>query len=303
MPRFTQKLHYIDISYNSVSEWSFVDSLPAVFPGMTSLRFAHNPIYTNPASASSTSASLADTGKNEQNAMKTVEEGYMLTLARIAQLKSLNFSTITTADRTNAEMYYLSCIGKELASFPESQAEELIKRHPRYAELIKIYDEPSIIRKEPGRVNPNLLEARLIEFIFYIPEAIDGSQGKKKKIIEIPKTFDVYRVKGIVGRALGIPPLSLKLIWETGEWDPVAGYEDELEDDDNGPQSEDMKYRTIDTVVEPPAKSLSSDGMVKNEEERETGKWMKREVEIMDGTRQIGFWVDSMKASVRVERR
>ena len=102
---------------------------------------------------------------------------------------------------------------------------------------------------------------------------------------EIPKAFDIYRVKGIVGRLFGIPPLSIRLIWETGEWDPVAGYEDE-EEDSSDDECEDAPALETKIAVA-----------------TEKGKWMKREIEIEDSTRQVGFCVDGVEAKVRVEVR
>ena len=199
----------------------------------------------------------------------------MLTLARLGKLKTLNFSNISTLERTNAEMYYLSRIGKAIAAVPESQEQTIISQHKRYSELCGLYGEPVINRKTSETVNPDFLEARLIDFTFYAPSTA------QEKRMEIPKGFDVYKVKGIVGRAFEVAPLSLRLVWETGEWDPVAGYEDEENSDD-----EDDDAQTINDNG-----STSKD----------KGKWMKREVEIEDGTRQIGFCVDGTEVKVRVE--
>ena len=299
---FPQTLKYLDISYNAVTDWSLINYLTTYFPGLTSLRFAHNPIYINP-SATTTTTIQTPTAAEEYSA-KSIEEGYMLTLARIAQLKVLNFSTITTADRTNAEMYYLSCIGKELSVVAAEQEGDVVKKHPRYGELVEMYGEPTIVRKQDGKMNTNLLEARLIKFTFY--DGDSGERGVNRKnsedtTIEIPKSFDVYRVKGIVGRAFSIPPLGLKLTWETGEWDPVAGYEDDVEssdDDESGinPETGKDKKETVSDGQTEQATDLQENG-------HQQGRWMKREVEIMDGTRQIGFWVEGSEVIVRVERR
>ena len=106
-PIFDRRLRYVDISHNEVTSWDFVDDLVEVFPGMTALRFSHNPVY----------ASVA----KESGSLTSMEESYMLTLARLRNLKTLNFSNISAAERTNAEMYYLSRIGKanidDLVSF------------------------------------------------------------------------------------------------------------------------------------------------------------------------------------------
>ena len=262
-PVFCAKLKYVDISYNDVKLWPFVDDLAEVFPGLEALRFSHNPIYE----------SFAE----EFGAAKSLEEGYMLTLARLGNLKSLNFSKITTPDRTNAEMYYLSKIGKAMAEVPESDESSITSQHKRYLELCEIYGEPVVVRKSADAVNPNFLDARLIKFTFHMPAGTQEDQTEDITIEkEIPKSFDIYRVKGIVGRAFKLAPLSLHLVWETGEWDPVAGYEDEENSDEE--DDEQVKTATGD----------------------EKGKWMKREVEIEDGTRQIGFCVDGMEATIRV---
>lgn len=267
MPVFGAQLNYIDLSYNHITSWAFVDLLPAVFPGMTALRISHNSVYEVVVKAG--------------DAATSVDEGYMLALARIANLRSLNFSTITTADRTNAEMFYLSRIGKEMAAVPESDEHAVTSKHRRYAELCEIYGAPVVVRAGKA-INPDLLEARLIKFTFYLAgSAVEGQTETKTQ--EIPRGFDIYRIKGIVGKLFGLRPLGLRLIWETGEWDPVAGYEDEEEDSEDEEDSD-----TVDATVE---------------SHREMGKWMRREVELEDGTRQVGFCLDGMEARVRVELR
>lgn len=270
-PVFGNKLQYVDLSYNSISSWDFIDDLTTVFPGLTALRLSHNPIYES---------KIKDSGSSS-----SAEEGYMLTLARLGNLKTLNFSNITTADRTNAEMYYLSQIGKAMAEVPESEEHTIIAKHKRYHELCKKYDTPNIVRKGTRDVNPNFLEARLITFTFYMPPKTKGDQEEAITIErKIPKSFDVYRVKGLVGRMFGIPPLDSKLVWETGEWDPVAGYE-EWEDSSSDDDEDQMIEAKASTSAE------------------EKGKWMKREVEIQESTRKIGFCVDGMEVKVRVELR
>jgi hypothetical protein len=214
----------------------------------------------------------------------------MFTLARIANLKVLNFSNITPAERTNAEMFYLSRIGKAMAAVPEAEEHLITRQHKRYNELCQLYGPPTVVRVN-STVNPDFLEARLIKFNFYMPSDTRNEQESKITIAqEIPKGFDIYQVKGIVGRLFGLRPLSLRLIWETGEWDPVAGYEDQEEDSDEEDEAEDAHVHRELIVRE-----------AKVETGKEKGRWMRREVELEDGTRQIGFWVDGMEATIRVE--
>jgi hypothetical protein len=265
--RFSSKLRYVDLSYNEINSWDCVDNLTDFFPGLTALRFSHNPLY--------------DILAKETGSVSAVDDGYMLTLARIGNLKTLNFSNISAEERRNAEMFYLSRIKQAMEMVPETEEHTVTSQHKRYAQLCEIYGAPMVVRKSTEAINPDFLEARLIKFTFFFPPNSTSGHEGITKAIEIPKGFDIYRVKGIVGRLFNIPPLSLRLIWETGEWDPVAGYEEQAEDDEDS-DNENM------------ATPVTSDNK---------GKWMKREVEIEDGTRQIGFCVDGMEATVRIELR
>lgn len=273
-PLFSASLQYLDISYNQVSSWAFVDELPSCFPGLTSLRFAHNPIYNNPDPELST------------NPKNFTEEAYMFTVGRLASLKSLNFGSISATDRQDAEMFYLAYIGKHLATVPEAREAEILRHHKRYAELCDIYGPPTVNRRK--ELNPAFLEARLVSIRFeFRPEGRVSIQ----RAIQVPKSFDIYAVKGIAGKLFGIKPLSLRLIWETGEWDPVAGFDDKVEDS----SSEDEEELS---PVEEEKVSKSGDGSQPGER---AGKWVKREVELPDGPRQLGFCVDGLEARIRIE--
>ncbi|KAF5023299.1 hypothetical protein F66182_4607 [Fusarium sp. NRRL 66182] len=267
-PIFPQSVRYLDVSYNNIQSWSFVDQLPIRFPGLTGLRIGHNPFY-DAADANAKSASS--------------EESHMFTVARLASLKSLNFTQVTPADRTNAEMFYLSRIGKQLAAVPEDAEAEVLSIHPRYAELCEIYGEPNVVRRL--EVNPAFLEARLVTVGFHL-------QDGEEKVTKIPKSYDVYAVKGVAGRLFGLSPLKLGLVWETGEWDPVAGFDEKEGDSSDDEDAEEERERQ---------------GLGTNVAEEDTagkpGRWVKREVELRDGPRQIGYCVDGMDVKIRVEAR
>jgi hypothetical protein len=270
-PAFTSKLHYVDLSYNQVNSWVFVDDLADIFPGMTGLRLQHNPIY--------------DTSMKKETLSLSVDDGFMLVLARLGNLKFLNFSPISGIDRRNAEMFYLSRIGKEMASVPESEELTVTAQHKRYAELCEKYEKPDVIRKGPETINPDFLEARLIKLTFYVPpNTLMDQKCIIEKWREIPKGFDVYKVKGIVARLFDVKPLYVRLIWETGEYDPVAGYEEGEHDTVDGDDDIDMTTGEKSQPASVP-----------------TGQWRKREVELEDSTRQVGYSVEGMEARIRVE--
>ncbi|KND95341.1 Tubulin-specific chaperone E [Tolypocladium ophioglossoides CBS 100239] len=270
-PIFPPSLQYLDVSYNDIQEWSFVDALSAHFPGLAGLRLAHNPVH--------------DKHGGETKAPSS-EESHMFTIGRVASLTSVNFTQIKPADRTNAEMFYLSRIAKQLATVPESAEHTILALNPRYAKLCKIYGEPDVIRR--NEVNPSFLEARLVSVSF-------RHEGKgQQKTSRIPKSFDIYAVKGIAGKLFGLSPLRLRLIWETGEWDPVAGY-----DERDGESSDEG-----DSVLVEAAGQGGGDDHPEGEDKYakdKSGRWVKREVELTDGPKQLGYCVDGLDVTVRIE--
>ena len=193
-------------------------------------------------------------------------------------------------------MYYLSRIAKAMADVPEAEESNITSQHPRFAELCEIYGAPTVGRKAATAVDPNSIAARLIAFTFYFPTPTSEHASAKAPIThtkKIPRTFDTYRLKGIVGRLFGQKPMSLKLIWETGELDPVAGYEEEWDSSDE----EEEEDRDGDQSHTRREAATSADEMVK------TGKWVRREVELVDSTREVGFWIDGKEARIRVQLR
>ncbi len=85
--------------------------------------------------------------------------------------------------------------------------------------------------------------------------------------------------------------MSLTLIWETGEWDPVAGADDRDEDSD------------LEQDVASEKERREVEGKGEEKEERDKGRWVQREEELVDGTKDVGFWVEGREARVRIEMR
>lgn len=294
--QFSPTLSSLDIAYNNISSWSFINDLPNVFPGLFSLRISNNPLYDQPVTRSKTTSIP---GKP-----MTVDEAFMLTLARLASINTLNYSKISKPDRTNGEMYYLSLIGKELSASPQNEETNILSNHPRYKELCDKYGEPTIKRSTDegnfGTVHPRSVAGRLVVFTFYLPRTLDCGDGpeiKKEQKCEIPKTLDIYRIKALVSRFFGLPPLTFKLIWETEEWDPeeqVHLFDDEWDSSGDEETKRENAIGKINSFENNPQKVLiRADG----------NKFIKREVELVDSTRQIGFWFDDnfKEARIRVE--
>lgn len=258
LPVFSSTTTEVDLSFNEISTWTFIDKLKDVFPGLTSLRVSQNPLY---------SSLQAPDGRT-----LTADDGYMLTIGRLASLKILNYSPITEKERLNSESYYLSLIAREVTFSAPHLQEQILASHPRYKELCEEYGEPNI-QRSANAINPNSLAARLIRLKFHL----DASTGKEDGFeCEIPLSCTAYTLLGIVGKHYWIPPMKCKLVWETGDWMP-APHIDHGSDKEWDSEEEESK-------------------------EDSRGGTVMREVEIIAGTRAVGTWIDGMEAVVRVER-
>ena len=250
---FSNSLRELDLSFNEITTWSFIERLEHVFPGLTSLRVSHNPLY--------------ESLRSPDGRLLSADDGYMLTLARLGNLKILNHSPITDKERLNAESYYLSLIVKEIQFAPENLQEHILNSHPRYKWLCEEYGEPDLKRSK-NAVNPNSLAARLLRINFYL-----ASNKSKAYEVEIPMSCTVYTVLGVVGSRFNVMPMHCRLIWETGDYVSTRRTMDDVEEDWSSGDSED---------------------------EAATCRVM-REVEITPSARLIGTWIDGTEATVRVE--
>jgi hypothetical protein len=253
----------LDLAYNNITSWDIINQLPTTLPGLKSLRISHNPLFSSLRSA--------------DNKPLTSADGYMLTIARLPQLSTLNYSKITDKERLNSETYYLSQIGKELSLSPQNKEKEILVSHPRWKELCEEYGEPKVERQEASTIDPSSLAARLLACSVYSPTTAGNPNLPNEQnplVIEIPKSCSIYKVHGIIGRRLGVEPLRLRLILETGEKDRVdmATW--------NGVEEWDSDEEDAEEVGE---------------------EWKEREEELVGGTRPLGTFVDGAKARIRVE--
>lgn len=298
--QFSRTLTYVDVSHNKIDSWQFINDLATAFPGLDSLRISGNPLHDRAVAPTSV------TGLPEKP--MTADEAFMLTLARLENLTSLNYSKITQQDRTNGELYYLSLIVKELSASSTADEARILATHPRYSALCEIYGASNITRQSEGvqgtNIMPGSVAARLVTFEFYQTSSALTSDTAANTTSEpaiksclIPKTFDTYRIKGIVSRLFSLPPLRFRLVWETEEWDPVEEFNilggEEWDSDDEGDHESELGKGDIKNDRSEPM-VVKADG----------SRFIRREVELVDSTRQVGFWFDDNidKVRVRIER-
>jgi tubulin-specific chaperone E len=268
--QFSRSVVRVELAFNEISSWEFVSQLNALFPGLRGLRISHNPLYQN---------LRAPDGRH-----LSADDGYMLTIGRLGHLNSLNYSPVcfgqTTSsqvgvltafqilskDRLNADTYYLSQIVQELSLTLESDEDQVKDRHPRYDELCTEYGEPQI-RRTRGSTHPDSLAASLINVIFV--------SANVSFPVQIPKRVSIYSVLGIVSRKVKVSPFELRLFWQTDDWIILkTSLGDEFEQWDSDDDEDETK---------------GGQGRVR------------REVELLPGTRSLETWVDGKDVTIRVE--
>jgi hypothetical protein len=234
----------VDLAHSAIASWSFFDRLPIVFPGMRHLRVAGAPLFS--------------TLRSVDDKPLTAADGYMLTIARLPQLKTLNFSPITDKERLNAEIYYQSQITLELdlASTSDSSSTEdmaasrmaILARHPQWSALCEEYGVPiaktqsetdaSAAGTRDYMKNPNSLGARLVHLHFVLdsgsvpsatslaPASTEAWPAERSWTQEVPRVYDMYSILGNVGDHLSgsvyggerMNSLRIRLFWLSGEF-------------------------------------------------------------------------------------
>lgn len=255
----------LDLAYNQIKSWEIINDIPRIFPRLKHLRISHNPLFDSLRAADGRPLTSAD--------------GYMLAIARLPNLETLNYSAITDKERLNAESYYLSQIATELSLSSTDKETQILSKHPRYRALCGEYGEPRVERKGDNEIDPNSLAARLVKCSFYCNDIKHRSQLPTREqpyITDLPKSLSVYGVLGIVGKHLNLPPAQLHLVLETGEKDRVG----QSASDWQGVQEWDSDEEETDRLG---------------------AEWKEREIELVAGTRPFGTLAEHSEALIRVE--
>jgi hypothetical protein len=334
-------LESLNLSHNLIQGYSFIDALPRLFPGLTSLRVSNNPVSTSVTSThppihdeilyratvlSSTSSAPPARASGLPGPTRS-DASYSLILARIPTLLTLNHSTVTSRDREEGEIYYTSLAERELSvAFAritsdtrneEVEINELKKLYPRYEELCRKYDRDSVFETQiasksqaPSKTDgahlsfaSGTLGARLVKTHFYISSQANltgaaSAQTARSAVIDlsdttpttfsrlIPRTISVYTLKALLARTFNLPALQFHLIYESPELDPVVSQ--------RGSNEKATWEAWGDWDLDRPPQEGA---------EKEGKKWRSREVEIVDGTREWGFYVEDgvIDVTIRVE--
>lgn len=85
--------------------------------------------------------------------------------------------------------------------------------------------------------------------------------------------------------------MGLRLVWETDEWDPIAGMGSSEDEDTDSELTSDVERRANKSTA------------IEKRKKRDKARWTQREEELVDGTKDVGFWIGGKEARVRIELR
>lgn len=91
----------------------------------------------------------------------------------------------------------------------------------------------------------------------------------------IPKSCTIYTLQGLIGKRFELPPMQLRLIWETGEEDVVAAEREESSDEDGNEVGDandhDAEHQINNAVSKPPLRKLREEALTPRM--RSLGTW------------------------------
>lgn len=239
------QINALNLADNDISSYTFFNAIPGLFSNLSSLQVTNNPLF------------LQET-LNTPDSARALDKSFYLTLARVPTLQTLNYTKITSRDRQEGELYYLSIAEKELKGLLASNnnAEDLSTQvrdlHPLYPALARKYERQSILDDLTSTDDNGLsangahsfltptqptypagsLGARLVHATFYLSQPGDraSSDGQPRRqpiriTITLPSSLPVKQVMAIVSRhptfRPRLQPLQFDLIFESTEFDPV----------------------------------------------------------------------------------
>ena len=325
-------LEELNLSRNRIQEYSSVDALTRLCPNLKVLQISHNPF-------------LYSTRQQEEEKQRSAMEpdvSFYLTLARIPTLQSLNYTSITSRDREEGEIYYVSIAEKEIRHILEStktfdEAKMTCEaKYPRYEALCQKYDREDLLEKYVENQSGSMssadvltqkinypagsLAARMVHAYFYMLKSNKPKDEATPHFWDrrLPRNIDAYTLKSVVATNFQLPPgLKFRLIYESPELDPVKEEIGDPKDweswgdwdvDELGDELARQKERqSADAEQIIAQKELSSDQEGRWEDGillKDGVRWKRREFEILGSWKEWGAWLenDATEVKIRVEQ-
>ncbi|OQR94767.1 tubulin-specific chaperone E [Thraustotheca clavata] len=226
-------LELIDLSHNSISNWSAVEASLGSISSLKHLILNGNQVEAILPTSSFTSLATLAISDNKIALWSSVDalntfpalellrfiknplvgnlgagESRMIIVARCERLAAFNGSEIRAKERVDAEQMYLKRILHELASFSsEEDKQKVLSNHPRYSQLLNKY--PDLQKTTASTGGPAALSRSLVAVVF-VPMSINATtmDNMEKKI---PLNMKVAQLKLLVQKKYGLEPAEHQL--------------------------------------------------------------------------------------------
>jgi hypothetical protein len=178
----------LSLNHNHLSTWDTVDALSQQLPSLRELRLQHNPLVV----VGSSNSTL---------------RGYLslrqALIARISTLCTLNGSTISEKERSEAEKAYLRhCV------LTAENGQVNVSQHPRFPNLVALYGMPTVSGQESSGSSQSTLAVDVIPLTLrYLNESV---------VKNLPRTLTISNLKTLFRRLfkLNSPVLHLVAVLE-----------------------------------------------------------------------------------------
>ncbi|KAK7694061.1 hypothetical protein QCA50_003637 [Cerrena zonata] len=165
-----RNLKHLALSCNALANWADLDGLVHWCPNLESLKLTGNPVVED-----------TQPGKNTRQ----------LTIARIPSIRTLDAAAISSRERTDSELYYLSYITKH---GPLDESARCIE-HPRWKELCQKYGRPdeqaTSSQKKRDTLGNRLLDIKIFRSVRSSSSAIHSSTNHSELPLTEPMTLRV----------------------------------------------------------------------------------------------------------------
>ena len=333
-------LHHLDLARTLLSSFTTLNPLPTIAPHLTSLITTNSPVTSLPDARLETIARIGSL--KELNFSPVGEKDRMN--AEIWYLNRIANSSDAVSRAKQSEEGFRRWIEEEHPRFwrlcevygePEGLAAVRASKGNGNGGGMVVVGEGEGEKKMAGGMKKGTLGARLVTMTFFVssdrssgnprtnpsghPSADSVTENEQQPItLKLPPSISITALKALIipsffppsstssSSKTWINPFRYRLIWETGEYDPPGHHASTMQD--GGDWSDDDEDKDEDKDEDEDSENVDGvdEGSQRKEKEKKKRKedWVQREVELSDGAKDVGYWIEAGgKARVRIERK
>ncbi|KAF5330813.1 hypothetical protein D9619_005494 [Psilocybe cf. subviscida] len=186
---FLPGLKYLSLSDNRLSEWGAIDALARWCPSLESMVIKGNPLVAGD-----------ESGKRTRP----------LVVARIPSLTTLDGASISSRERTDSELFYISSIMHAGVASDEVRSQQ----HPRWTELCAKYgrpDEVQNVQKVQNKLSNQLIDLKLHRYAQTMKQRSDAIVEPPEAVLRVLPSMSLRILKLKIHKTLKLNPRQAKL--------------------------------------------------------------------------------------------